>query len=114
MPSPGSTAMATKWRSLNRTLYPPSAVPSPAARRRSGSSVSGNRRHTASHSAAPNSARPTNAARQPHCPAISPPTVGANSGATPITSISRDSSRDASEPVKRRGSRRSRPPWPRR
>src|SRR5665648_995184 len=101
MPSPGSTASATKCRSRSRSRYPRRAPRGPAACRRSTGRVSGSQRRTARPITSPSTASATKTARHPATFAMTPPTVGANRGATPMMSMRRDSTRAAVEPAKR-------------
>ena len=87
-----------KVRSRTSTLYEVTTARVLVSRCSRGS-VSGRNHQTIPRSTTPKSARNTNTARQPHSEAIAPPTVGASIGATPMTSMSRDSTADASAPV---------------
>ena len=102
MPRPGRIASATKCRSREQRAVAGQRGAQPALATTLGRqrlrAADARRRPTAP---TPNTASATNTERQPHCPAMTPPSDGANSGATPMTSMSRDISREASAPTNR-------------
>ncbi|CPU63582.1 Uncharacterised protein [Mycobacteroides abscessus] len=100
-PRPGSTASATKCRSRRSPAYPRRTVRAPAGRRRSSGRDSGMKNRTIAPSTTPPSARTQKTARQVACAPMNDPMEGARSGASPMTSMSRDRTRAASDPVNR-------------